>query len=56
MTNTDMTIYKAMLELLKKGTAFNFSSISRKSGLSRQTIHNKIDKYTFQDLEKFKKK
>lgn len=54
MSNTDIKIYKAFLEHLKNGSAFTISSISRGSGFSRQTIHNKIDKYTFQDLEKFK--
>lgn len=54
MTKTDKAIYKAMLELLKKGLAFNYSSISREAGVSRQTLHNKIDKYTYQDLDKYK--
>jgi len=55
MTKTDKTIYKAMLELLKNGSAFTYSSVSRASGLSRQTLHNKIDEHTYQDIQKYKK-
>ena len=56
MTKVDEAIYKSMLEMLKNGSAFNYSAISRKANVSRQTIHNKIDKHTYQDLEKYKNK
>ena len=55
MTKTDKSIYKAMLELLKNGSAFTYSSVSRASGLSRQTLHNKVDEHTYQDIQKYKK-
>ena len=54
MNKNDIKLYKAFLGHLKSGSAFTFSSLARDSGISRQTIHNKIDKYTFQDIEKFR--
>jgi len=50
----DFAIYKACLEALKNGTAFNKSLIARVSGVSRQTIYSRIEKYTFQDLDKYR--
>lgn len=54
MRDTDLRIYKACLEILKSGSAFNKSSLARRSGLDRKTIYNVIEKHTFQDLEKYK--
>lgn len=50
----DERIYKAFLTLLKEGSAFNISSVAREAGVHRKTIYNKIDNYTFQDLDKFR--
>lgn len=50
MTRVDIQIYKGFLKLLKEGTAINKSSLSREAFVCRQTIHNKIEKHTFQDL------
>lgn len=54
MTNTDIKIYKACLEFLKSGSAFNKSAIARKANVDRHTIYNKIEEHTYQDLDKFR--
>jgi len=56
MTKTDISIYKACLEALKNGTAFNKSVIAKKSGVCRQTLYSRIEKNTFQDLDKYRTK
>jgi transcriptional regulator of acetoin/glycerol metabolism len=56
MNNVDKNIYFAMLNCLKNGSAFNVNKVSKSAGVSRQTIYNKFEKYTFQDLEKYKTK
>jgi len=56
MNNIDKNIYFAMLNCLKNGSAFNVNKVSKSAGVSRQTIYNKFEKYTFQDLEKYKTK
>ena len=55
MSGVDMKIYKAVLSLLKDGCNISQRSIARQAGVHRKTIYNKIEKYTFQDLEKYKK-
>ncbi|MFA6195642.1 MAG: hypothetical protein WC656_03245 [Sulfurimonas sp.] len=52
MNKADVQIYKAMLTSLKNGTAFNKNCIAKLANISRQTIDNKIEKHTFQNLEK----
>ncbi len=54
MDNTDTKIYKATLEILKNGYPYSISRVAKIANLSRQTVYNKIEKYTFQDLDKFR--
>lgn len=56
MSNTDVILYKACLEILKNGSAFSQRKLARMTGLHRKTIYNKIEKHTFQDLEKYRTK
>lgn len=52
MNKVDIQIYKGFLKLLKEGKSINKSSLARESFVCRQTIHNKIEKHTFQDLKR----
>jgi len=54
LSHTDKKIYKSVLYLLKNGLGLSISSIARKAELDRKTIRNRIEKHTFQDLEKYK--
>jgi len=55
MIKQDEAIFKGMLKILKDGSSFNIMQVAKNSGVSRQTIYNKIEKNTFQDLEKIKR-
>ncbi|MDO8454093.1 MAG: helix-turn-helix domain-containing protein [Sulfurimonas sp.] len=54
MNQVDRAIYKAFLTILRGGTHLNVTNVSRLSGVSRRTLYNKLDKYTYQDLTKNK--
>ncbi len=54
MINSDKKIYKAVLELLKRGGTVSQVSIASESGLSRKTVYNRIEANTFQNLNKYR--
>jgi len=56
MNSVEISIYEAMLEILKSKESFNISSVSRMANVSRQAIYRVIEKRTFQDLDKYRNK
>ena len=54
MNDIDIRLYRSFLEHLKKGLVITKSSLAREANIARGTVRNRIEKYTFQDLEKYR--
>lgn len=54
LNKTDIKIYKAILHILKNGISLSISSVAREADVDRKTVRNKIEKFTYQDLEKYR--
>lgn len=52
MSELDFRIYRSVLEMMKNEIKITKAGLARMSGVDRKTIYNKIEKYTFQDLQK----